>query len=559
MKKFLFLSLAALFVYSGVHACGSPSPQKGDRAKGSENPGSMDKKGDEPNKGGREGSDGEEPSADKKAGGEPDNSEQSEGPNSSEVGGDGGLRGELDEQFGGDGPLGEGGGGGREEGSTAERTPERQPAKFSPQPWEQCEGKGKTVIADPRDYLSKLSSLKPGDTLKLKPGDYRRGMKIRVSGLPGKCITIEALDKKRMPRILSGGSNVIDLYGVKWLKLRYLKVDSQGKRGIFGVALKKEGGPSHHVVLEGILLVGQYNHQLTVGISTKAPAWNWIIRGNYLDKPGTGMYLGNSDGRQPFIGGIIEYNTVIDPIGYGIQIKHQLAGTRNGVKGIPTRADTIIRYNTVVKRRPKPGFRAEPSMLLGHFPPNGPGKDDRYIVYGNFFYDNPTERLLQSDSNLFLYNNVFFNPHGDAISLQKHNSRPRLVHLFFNTVVAKGMGIGVTAGQKGYKQIVSYNAIFAARPLKLHSQVVKKDNITANYSDADNQLAAPRKQPGQGLDLHPRPGKLKKNISWNSLPKLPDYKLDFDRRVRTGQYAGAYTGPADQNAVPLTLKARSYR
>src|SRR4030095_13069256 len=79
-------------------------------------------------------------------------------------------------------------------------------------------------------------------------------------------------------------------------------------------AVKAEGHArfAHHIPLENLVIRRHGNNQQNVGISTKCPAWNWVIRGNTIIGAGTGMYLGGSDGSAPFVAGIIEGNLVVD-------------------------------------------------------------------------------------------------------------------------------------------------------------------------------------------------------------------------------------------------------
>ncbi len=431
------------------------------------------------------------------------------------------------------------------------------PARWAPQPWEDCEGGGRELTAGPDDYRSVLDGLRPGDVLKLRPGTYARGLRVAVSGEPGRCIVVEALDPDDPPVVRHGGSNTVDLVGASWIKLRNLVIDSGGDPGYFGVALKGEGGPSHHVVVEGCRFVGQGGSQQTVAISTKAPAIDWVIRGNVVEGAGTGLYLGNSNGREPFIRGVLEFNAVVDTIGYGMQIKHQVAGSRDAIPAelLPDGPGrTVVRYNVFAKRRTEVGDSgARPNVLFGHFPPEGPGAEDEYVVYGNLFFDNPTERLLQAEGNLRIYHNLFVNPHGDALSVQPHNDRPRSVDVLFNTVVASGLGIGLRGGAPGYEQRVRHNAVFAAMPLRVQSGT-EEGNATGTEAEAATYLAAPAAAPGEGLDLHPLPGQLTATIDLAVLPDLPEARVDFDGRPRTGVYVGAYAGPASAGAIPLTLK-----
>ncbi len=428
--------------------------------------------------------------------------------------------------------------------------------RWSPQPWEDCEGDGREMTAGPDDYRSVLDELLPGDVLKLQPGTYARGMRISISGEPGRCVVIEALDPDNPPVVQHGGSNTIDLVGASWIKLRHLVIDSRGDAGYFGVALKGEGGPSHHVVLEGCRFVGQGGSQQTVGISTKAPAIDWVIRGNVIEGAGTGLYLGNSNGREPFIRGVVEFNAIIDTVGYNMEIKHQVTGSRDDVPAevLPDGpAQTVVRHNVFAKRRAEVGESgARPNVLFGHFPPDGSGAEDEYVVYGNLFYDNPTERLLQAEGNLRIYHNLFVNPRGDAVSLQAHNDKPRKVDVLFNTVVAQGLGIGLSGAAAGFDQRVRYNAVFASTPLQVRSGV-EEGNTVASESEATTYLADPTGAPGDGLDLHPLPGQLTATIDLASLPDLLESRFDFDARPRTGMYVGAYAGPASTGSGPLSL------
>ncbi|MEQ8452776.1 MAG: hypothetical protein RLO52_15120 [Sandaracinaceae bacterium] len=452
-----------------------------------------------------------------------------------------------------DGAVRDAGGDGRDaETPTEDGGTPQPPSDWAPQPWEDCEGGGRTLSAGPDDYRDVLDTLEPGDTLRLAPGDYVRGLPLRRSGEEGRCIVIEAADAADRPRFEgSDAFNIIAVHGASWIKVRHLDVDGLGRAG-FGVA--SQGGtdaPTHHVVIEGLTMTGLGGDQQIVGVSTKSPAWDWVIRGNRIEGAGTGLYLGNSDGNQPFIRGVIELNTVLDPIGYCMQIKHQNA--RPDLPGMPTgESHTIIRHNVFAKTRgASTGGSARPNLLLGHLPGGGVGADDTYLVYGNFFYDNSTEMLMQAEGNLAIYANVFVNPHGGALTVQPHNGTPRRVDVFFNTIVAEGRGLRVTGGDAGFAQRVRYNAVFGPMPLSADDEA---GNVTGD--SAAGMLAMPSGDPGSGLDLHPLAGMLTASVDVAELPDLPGADRDFDGRVRTEGYVGAYAGPSDASAVPLTLTAR---
>ena len=115
-----------------------------------------------------------------------------------------------------------------------------------------------------------------------------------------------------------------------------------------GVKAEGHARWAHHITLENLVIRGHGNNQQTVGISTKCPAWNWVIRGVTIIGAGTGIYLGNSDGSAPFVAGLIERNLIVDSIGYNLQIKHQVA--RPDLPGhAGGQSTTIIRHNVFAK------------------------------------------------------------------------------------------------------------------------------------------------------------------------------------------------------------------
>ena len=136
-----------------------------------------------------------------------------------------------------------------------------------------------------------------------------------------------------------------------------------------------------------------------------------------------------------------------------MQIKHQ--DPRPSTPGIPThRSVTIIRDNVFSKaNNASSGGNARPNLLVGHWPLSGPGANDQYIITGNFFYQNPTgEPLFQGEGHIALHNNVFVNHVGDAVRIQPHNDVPKDIVVFYNTVVASGLGISITGSSTQFSQ-----------------------------------------------------------------------------------------------------------
>jgi hypothetical protein len=404
------------------------------------------------------------------------------------------------------------------------------------------------IPADPGNYRTQLGRLQPGDTLVLAPGTYARGLPLTgTRGEPGRPIEIRGPADRSAIFTARPCCNTVQLKDVSYVVVRNLTLDGRAGPRSFGVDSR---GACHDVMIANLRIINHGGSQQTVGISTKGPAWNWIIRGNTIVGAGTGMYLGKPDGSDPFVNGLIEYNVVLDSRGYNLQIKHQ--APRPTDVGLPTTPSrTIIRHNVFSKaNNANGGANARPNVLVGHFPLTGPGADDRYEIHGNFFYENPTHTLFQGEGNFDLHTNVFANRSGGAINVRPHNDRPREVLIHHNTVLAADRGIRVTGGDPAHRQRVVGNAVFAARPIEAPDQA---ENATGSLVEAANHLIAPNEPLGR-LDLHPRPGRLTgTRIDPVDLGLPPSRWTDFDGRPRSGEVRGAYetTGGAGTWALGL--------
>ncbi len=393
--------------------------------------------------------------------------------------------------------------------------------------------------AGPEDYRMWLPRLKAGDRLLLAPGDYTRGLPLhRLEGTVDAPIIIEGPAQGPPPRFLARpGANTVSLVNVRHLVIRNLELDG---RGLAVDAVKAEGHSryAHYVTLENLYIHDHDASQQSVGISTKAPAFGWVVRGNRIERVGTGMYFGNSDGSAPFVASLIEDNLVRDTLGYSLQIKHQ-RGRPAGMPGEGERHATVIRRNLFDKSSGgSTGPLARPNVLVGHWPLAGEGAEDRYLIYGNLFWQNPTEALFQGEGNLALYNNLFVNHHGPAVRIQAHNDVPRRVDVFNNTVLARDEGIAVhlREGQPDWPQRVFHNLIFAGRPLL---GVDARLNSTGSLVEAARRLV----HPGDGADmpnLAPRPGLVCEGPAFaDVLEGYPHALQDFDARPRQGCVPGA--------------------
>lgn len=408
-------------------------------------------------------------------------------------------------------------------------------------------GAGRIINGDPSNYLNLLPTLQPGDTLVLEAGNYTaNGLPVAdLNGTPADLITITGPSGPPRAVILGhAGQDTVRISRSSYVAIKNLDVDSRYLGGD-GVNSRTS---NHHITLEGLSIRGCSDARGTVGISTnQAAVWDWVIRGNTITDCGTGMYLGNSDGNQQFLRGIIENNLIYDTLGYNIEIKHQNPLPTN-VPGLPlTTTKTIIRNNVFSKaNNAESGDGARPLLLVGHVPLSGPGVDSYYEIYGNFFYQNPTgEPLFQGEGNFALYDNLFFNsvdPSGSsaAVLVQPHNDLPRGIRIFNNTIISRNKGITVTGGAAGFRQQVIGNAVFAASPISASDQ---QDNIIDTYANAVNYLNNPFGPLG-AKDLFPKPDRLTgAAINTSTYNAYTDWDRDFNGTRRTNfTFRGAYFG-----------------
>jgi hypothetical protein len=394
--------------------------------------------------------------------------------------------------------------------------------------------------ANPSNYLQIVQRLRAGDHMKLAAGDYINGLPLHgINGRAGQPIIIYGPNRGTKRAVFHGrsGANTISIVNSSVITVRNLVVDGRGL-AVDGVTAEGHSRWAHHITLERLHIINHHYDQGTAGISTRCLAWGWIIRDNIIERSGTGMYLGHSNGHAPFFAGLIENNVVIDSVGYNLQIKHQIE--RPTIDGMPEASLTIIRRNVFSKSaNSSTGKMARPNVLVGHWPLSGPGAEDAYAIYGNFFFENPSEALFQGEGNIAFYSNVLINSHGDAINIQPHNAQPRRIDIFRNTVIATNAGIRVSGGDASYTQRVTGNAVFAKVPIIGGKQ---EANITDAVAEAVRYLNRPFGKLDR-LNLAPRAGKLATEPFSSSAPEnFPDAQLDFDGRRYLRRMAGAYAG-----------------
>lgn len=398
----------------------------------------------------------------------------------------------------------------------------------------------RTIQANPSTYKSLLTTLQPGDRLLLAAGTYTKQLLAwNLNGQPNRCIVIEG-PATGSPAVLTGSNtyNTISLKNASYLVFRNLTLDGLNLLGD-GVKAEADSTYAHHITLDNLKLRNFAQSLQRCGISTKSRAWNWVIRRVDIRGAGVGMYFGKPDGTAEFVNSLIEHNVVASSKLYDVQIKHQIG--RATSLGIPASGTTVIRYNVFTKETgAATGIDARPNVLVGHWPLSGAGSTDIYQIYGNLFYQNPTEALFQGEGNISLHDNLFVQRNFDrAVRIQKHNNLPRRIEIFNNTIVARSEGIAIFNADTAYQQLVRGNAVFAAKPITGGQQA---GNFTAAFSAASQYLVDPTAPLGQ-LDLFPKSGMLQGTaVDLSFAAGLLDGGLDFNRLPRIATFRGAYSG-----------------
>jgi hypothetical protein len=392
------------------------------------------------------------------------------------------------------------------------------------------------LTAGPGDYRAMLTQLGPGDKMFLEPGHYREGLRLHgIVGTASQPVVIEGPAGPRQAIFVGRpGSHTVSFLDSAHVTVRKLVLDG---RGAPVDAVRAEGHARwvHHVTLEDLTIVNHGASQQNSGISTKCPAWGWVIRRNTIVGAGTGMYFGDSDGSDPFFASLIESNRIVDPLGYGIQIKHQHGRPEGSPTGEISR--TEVRDNLIVKGRVATAPElARPSLLVGHFPLAGPGVHDINVIHGNLLIDNPSEALFQGEGNIALYDNLMFNPRGEGVRIQPHNHRPREVAVFNNTIVAAALGLEFSGGEPGHPRLLEHNLVYGNPPMRSE---VAGENITGPYDRARAAFVRLSTDPST-IDLTPRAVlPAPRTVIDDRWLALPGAKQDHVGRPRTARHFGA--------------------
>jgi hypothetical protein len=413
--------------------------------------------------------------------------------------------------------------------------------------------------ADPSNYTSVMATLKPGDTLHLAAGTYAPtgSTPLPLSNLNGTSsawITVTGPATNPPTAVFQaspdGCCNVVEITNSSYLALEDVYVDGMHVSGAFGISAGGASNVVHDIRIEGCTLVDMDNDgdpadlgQQDDGISTKAPTWGWIIRNNTITGAGTGMYLGNSDGSDPFIAGVIEGNLIDKPTGYCIEIKQQ--NPWPSVPGIPTQPTATILSNNVFVKADHAATTSgpRPQVLVDGFPTTGPGAENHYELYGNLFVHDDEDYLVQATGRVHVHDNIFVDDatYG-AVNFTNHDGYTVIDAIAYNnTIYAVGTGIAFSNAPSGVGFAVG-NAIFATTAFS-GTAATQTDNVTDTVANAGQYVNHPSVTMGS-MDFYPKAGSALRGtkLDLSSVSTDVDYDRDFNGTAKDFTYRGAYSG-----------------
>lgn len=168
------------------------------------------------------------------------------------------------------------------------------------------------VDANPSNYQSVVSGLVAGDTLHLAPGKYTQGLSLAgKAGTPAQPIVVSGPDDQSAVFTSRACCSTVQLEDTSYVQVMNLTVDAGTRDGSAGVNSR---GYSHHITLENLMIVGHGGGAQTAGISTSGTASDWTIRHNTIVSTARGLDFSNAEGNTPFVGGVIEYNVMVDTV-----------------------------------------------------------------------------------------------------------------------------------------------------------------------------------------------------------------------------------------------------
>jgi len=413
-------------------------------------------------------------------------------------------------------------------------------------------GSATQFTANPDNYLSILTALQAGDTIKLAAGNYLNGLDLsEMNGNDQAWFRIEGPSNGpgAIFTTLSDRSTII-FKNSSFVQVSGIEILGNPSSAHHAIELTEDADYAHHIVLEELHIHGFTRESRNAAIITSAPAWDWIIRLNTIEDVGTGLQLGNNRTPSQFIRGTIEQNAILQPLSYAIFIAAQ--SERPDVMGVPRqRTITFVRHNVLSKASPaRTNITGRPLLQLESQPTTGFAENDDYQVYGNFFFENAFrgQALLLGEGNLRVHNNIFVNSKGNALEFRQLTNPVRELDVFNNTIISGSVGIKIEDVDQAFEQRVIGNAVFATEAI-INPQGQTQNNLSDNPSFVSNYLQDPER-----LNYFPLPDALSGlDIDLEYFVTITDYNLDFDGTQRTGNTRGAYYDDGDHSGWVLNL------
>ena len=259
----------------------------------------------------------------------------------------------------------------------------------------------------------------------------------------------------------------------------------------------------------------------------------------------TGLYLGDSDGTQPFVNGLIEHNLIKDTIGYNMEIKDQNSiPDIPGMPGGPT--STIIRNNVFIKNdQPSPdGDR--PNVLVSGVSGHRHGLAEHVRDLWQLLSAQPPRSPVPGLRTYLAARQYLCRRagHYPAVVLRKQNNPLKIALVYNNTVYTSGKGIYFGTRAQIYDAVVG-NLVFSSAPIS--GQIMQQsDNVVAPVAKAPTYVKSPAF--AGAMDFYPLAGQCQGGpLDLSNFDTDTDYSLDFNgaskvRAKGAPVYRGAYAG-----------------
>jgi len=214
---------------------------------------------------------------------------------------------------------------------------------------------------------------------------------------------------------------------------------------------------------------------------------------------------------------------------------------------------TIIRNNVFIKKDHAPTTSGpRPNVLVDGFPDTGPGSQNHYEIYGNFFYHDNDDFLLQATGRVHAHDNVFVDDsmYG-GINFTDHDSKTVIDAIAYNnTFYGVGTGIAFGNAPSGVGFAVG-NAIFGPTPFA-GMVATQHDNVTDTVANAGNYVNSPGLVLGM-MDFYPKNGSPLHGsaMDLSMVSSDTDYDRDFNGTKKDFTYRGAYSGEGMNPGWPL--------